>query len=121
MIKSALAMTFALFAASSLQAMTVSEFLKKADALEKKGAMAMFSGDLRLLMNEGKTAGKALRAERLADIKAGRKPNACPPKNGSIGSDEVLAHFRAIPPQQRGVSVKTALAGLMRKKYPCPA
>lgn len=113
---------FALLALpATAQAMDVATFLTKANALEKKGAMAMFSGDLRLLMNEGKTASKALRAERLADVKAGRDPGYCPPAKGSTSSTEVLAHMRSIPPAQRSMSFKTALAGFLRKKYPCPA
>lgn len=106
---------------ASAYAMDLATFLTKANALEKKGAMAMFSSDLRLLMNEGKTASAQLRAERLADVKAGRKPDYCPPAKGGTNSNEVLAYMRAIPPAQRGISFKTAMAGFLAKKFPCPA
>jgi hypothetical protein len=105
------------------QSMPVSEFLAKADALQKKGAMALFSGDIGKLKAEVVNSGKQLRAEQLAAQKAGRKPTTCMPTKGkaSINSNELLAHFRSIPPAERSVPVKSAFAGLMRKKYPCPA
>ncbi len=110
-------------AAAHAQTMTVAEFLAKADALKKKGAMALFSSDIGKLKNEIVNSGKQLRTERLVAQKAGRKPAFCPPEKGkgSINSDELLAHFQAIPPAQRGISVKAGFASLMRKKYPCPA
>ena len=104
------------------QAMPVSEFLAKADALQKKGAMALFSSDFGLLKKQIQNSGKALRAEQVAAEKAGRKPATClPAKPAEVSSNEVLSHFRSIPPAQRGMTVKTAFAGLMRKKFPCPA
>ena len=39
-------------ASAGAQQMPVSTFLSKADALESKGPMALFSGDLKLLKNE---------------------------------------------------------------------
>lgn len=107
--------------AAAAQSMPLSTFLAKAAALEKKGAMAIFSGDLKLLQKEGMAAGKAIRADQLAAVKAGRKPATCLPAKASIGTGETLAYFRAVPPAQRGMTVKTALTGLMNKKYPCPA
>jgi hypothetical protein len=109
--------------AAHAQTMTVAEFLAKAEALQKKGAMALFSSDIGRLKGEIQGSGKQLRDEQLAARKAGRKPTFCPPEKGkgSINSNELLAHFNAIPPAQRGMSVKAGFAGLMRKKYPCPA
>ncbi len=108
--------------AAHAQTMTVAEFLAKADALKKKGAMALFSSDIGRLKNEIVNSGKQLRAERLSARQAGRTPAFCPPEQGkgSINSDELLAYFQSIPPAQRGISVKAGFAGLMRKKYPCP-
>ncbi len=105
--------------AAHAQAMPVSQFLAKAEALQKKGAMALFSSDIGLLKREIQNSGKQLRSEQLAAQKAGRKPAACMPAKASMNSSELLAHFRSIPPQQRGMPVKAALAGLMQKKYPC--
>jgi hypothetical protein len=103
------------------QSMPVSQFLAKAEALKEKGAMALFSGDVAKLKAEVVNSGKELRTEQVAARKAGRKPATCMPEQGkaSVGSNEVLAHFRSIPPAQRSMTVKAAFAGLMRKKYPC--
>jgi hypothetical protein len=100
--------------------MPVAEFLAKVDALEKRGAMALFSKDFGLLKAEVQASGKAVRAEEMAARKAGRRPATCLPKKAGVKSGELLAHFRAIPPAQRGMSVKVAFAGLMAKKFPCP-
>lgn len=103
------------------QSMSVTEFLAKADALEKKGAMALFSGDVGKLKAEVVNSAKQLRAEQDAARAARRTPTTCIPEQGKakISSTELLAHFRSIPPAQRNMTVKTAFAGLMRKKYPC--
>ena len=108
-------------APASAQSMPISEFLAKADALQKKGPMALFSGDIGKLKAEVVNSGKQLRAEQEAARKAGRKPATCLPEKANVTSTELLAHFRAVPPAERGVLVKTAFAGHVRKKYPCPA
>ena len=105
---------------SGLHAMNLAEFLQKADRLEKKGMAAMFSGDFRLLKGEIQTASQALRAERLAAERAGRRGAYCPPARSGFKSSELLAHFRAIPAAQRpGMPVKDALKSFLVRKYPC--
>ena len=110
---------------SGLQAQTMPlpQFLTKATALKKKGPLALFSGDLKLLQNEIKGSAGQLRAERLAAVKAGRKPGYCPPEKGSqLGAEEVLSHFQSIPAAQRQrMQVKDGMRSLMAKKFPCPA
>jgi len=103
------------------QSMPVSQFLGKAEALEKKGMRALFSSDIGVLKAEVMNSGKQLRAEQEAALKAGRKPATCLPKKAQMNSNELLAYLRAIPPAQRNMPIKAAFAGLMRKKYPCPA
>lgn len=108
--------------AGAASAMPVSEFVTKANALEKKGPMALFASDFRLLKNEGNSAVvSAVRDERAA-VKAGRKPTMCFPKDKklSLGTGEVLGHMRTVAAAQGGMSVKDAMAGLLRKKHPCP-
>lgn len=122
MLKYAAALLVAVAPAGALHAMPVSQFLAKADALEKKGAMAMFSSDLGLLKKEVTNAAAQLREERAAAQRAGRKPAYCPPAaKGSLDSKEILAHFRAIPPARRGIEVRDGLRSLFARKYPCPA
>lgn len=124
-MKKMLAAAFvALISATSLSAqnMPLNQFLSKATALEKKGAMALFSSDMGLLKKEMAEAAKQLRAERLADQKAGRKPAYCPPeKQGGLGVEEILGHLRSIPEAQRAkMTSKDGFRSLLARKYPCP-
>lgn len=106
---------------SAASAMDVATFLAKADALRAKGAMALFSSDIGLLKREVQTAAGSLRAERLAEVKAGRKAAYCPPPKGSMNSDELLAAMRAVPATDRSrTEVRTVLRTIMIRKYPCP-
>ncbi len=102
------------------QNMLAATFLAKAEALEKKGAMALFSGDLGVLKREIQASGKLLRAEQQAAAKTGRKAAYCMPEKAGINSSELLAHLRALPPAERNQPIRAAFAGLVRKKYPCP-
>ena len=122
MLRFAVALLIAAVPATALQAMPVSQFLTKADALEKKGAMALFSSDNTLLKMEVPDAAAQLREERAAAVKAGRKPAYCPPAaKTSLDSKELLAYLRSIPPARRGMQVRDGLRGLFARKYPCPA
>ena len=123
-------MKFKLFAAASLaliplgpaQAMDVATFLVKADAVEKKGMLALMSSDYKLLKREIETQAAALRAERLAAERARRKPAYCPPAKQSLTAREVLTALRTIPVAKRPrIQVKDALRALMARKYPCRA
>jgi hypothetical protein len=100
------------------QAMTVAEFLGKADALQARGFAAMFSSDIGLLKAEIKSASTAYRA----DVNAGRPPRSCPPPIGTVktSSDELLAAFRTVPVAERArLSVRAAFANYMAKRFPC--
>ena len=102
--------------------MDVATFLGKADALQKKGMLALMSSDYKLLKNEIVAQSQLLRAERLAAEKAGRKPAYCPTGKSDLTSGEVLAAFRTIPaPQRPRIQVKDALRALLARKYPCRA
>ena len=109
--------------AANAQNMPLNQFLAKATALEKKGPMALFSSDLGRLKKEIENSAKQLRAERLAAKAAGRPQAFCPPeKGGSMNSNEILSHFRSIPPAQRDrMRTRDGMRSLMVRKYPCPA
>jgi hypothetical protein len=116
-VLAALAVTVPL---SMVHAMSAAVFLQKAEALQKRGMMAMFSSDLRLLKGEVRTATMALKAEGDAARKAGRPTAFCPPKKVSLNSNELLAHLRSIPPAQRQtMEMRDALRQLMVRRYPC--
>ena len=100
-------------------AMTVAEFLTKANALHAKGAMAIFSSDLTPVMNDMRTSFEQLKIEGERRKVAGLPPRACPPKQTKLGSKELLAMLNAIPPAERGISVKDGLLRAMSQRFPC--
>ena len=99
--------------------MSVTVFLGKADALKAKGAMALFSGDVKVLKAEGKAAGEAYKA-RLNTERAAGRPSSCPPPGTKIDSNELLGFLRTYPATTRPqVSMKQAMAEFFIRKYPC--
>ena len=105
---------------AAANAMDVATFVTKADALEKKGMMALFSSDYKLLKGEIERASAQLRAERTAAQKAKRPMAYCPPAKSGLDVKELLANFRSIPAAQRPrIQVKDALRNLLARKYPC--
>jgi len=105
---------------TAASAMNVADFLLKADALEKKGMMALFSSDLKLLKGEVEAAGMQLRSQRLAAQKAGRNPAYCHPAKGGMSPQELVALLRTIPPAQRPrTELKDGLRTVFARKYPC--
>ena len=120
MKKLVLAVLMVVVPATAIQAMNVATFLQKAEALEKKGMAAMFSSDLGLLKREIRTASAQLKTEREAAKRAGRPTAYCPPAKASLNSNELMVHFRAIPPAQRArTEVRDGLRSLLARKYPC--
>ena len=115
------ALTIAALPALAQAAMPLPTFLDKADALQKKGMMAMFSGDLKLLQNEVQGATEALRKERLAAKAAGRPQAYCPPADsGRMKANELLAALKQIPPAQRArMDVKAGMRVVLARRYPC--
>ncbi len=105
---------------SAAQAMDVATFLTKAEAVEKKGMLAVFSSDYKVLKAEIENASKALRAERHAAQKAGRKPAYCPTGKSGVTVRDILAAMRAVPVAQRPrTQVKDALRTDFARRWPC--
>jgi hypothetical protein len=116
--------TVMLMVAISVQAapgdMNIGTFLAKADALKAKGIMALGSPDIGVLKAEVKGAGVAYRDRVKSDKAKGMVPHSCPPAKAAMKSDELLGHLRTYPAAQRQqVSIRTAFADLMKKRYPC--
>lgn len=101
-------------------AMPVSTFIAKANALKKKGPLAMLSGDLKLLVRQVKADARALRAERRAAEASGQKA-FCPPKGGvELGQKEVLEAMHEVPAAERErTDTKDALRAYLMKRHPC--
>lgn len=105
-----------------VHAMTVAEFLARAEALKAKGMMAMMSSDLPVIRGEMQAATTAYRTDVDAARAKGRTDLGCPPPKGQakISSDTIMADLAAIPkPLQAKLTVKAALYDVMRKRYPC--
>ncbi len=103
-------------------AMSVADFLGKADALQAKGMGALFSPDFKLLMGEMKDAAKAYREDAATARAGGRSDLGCPPVAGKLGvsSTQVMAEFKSLPAAERArTSAKAAFYAMMRKKFPC--
>lgn len=102
-------------------AMSVEDFLARADRLRAKGALALFSGDYKLLIGEVNGAGQAWRAQLKADQDAGRKSASCPPPPGRtrVTADDLLGYFKSLPPAERMQSVTQAFSGMMARRFPC--
>ncbi len=105
-----------LFAAPASAEMSVGTFVAKADALKKKGVMAMMSSDVGLLKKEMAGVTSAYRNSIKAARADGKPPHSCPPAKGSMNSDELIAHFRTLP---ANTAIKTGFYELMKRKYPC--
>ena len=103
------------------QSMPLETFVRKGNALTKRGPLALFSGDLKVLQKEMRGSGDALRAERMAAIKAGKPPAYCPPDGGvKLEAKEILDKLNAIRPAQRArMTSKDGFRHYMTRKFPC--
>ena len=100
--------------------MTVATFLGKYEALKKKGLFALGSSDVGVLKAEVQAAGEAYTARLKADRAAGRPPHSCAPSGGRLSQNEFISGVQKYPAASRGqVTLKMAVADLIRKKYPC--
>lgn len=108
---------------AAAQAMPVSTFLAKADALKSKGAFALFSGDLKLLTQQMKGDAAQLKAENQAAAAAGRRKAYCAPAGGfKLSNQEVVAAMQAVPAAQRAsTDTKDAFRAYFARRFPCPA
>jgi hypothetical protein len=104
------------------QSMNAETFHKRAQALKKKGAMAIFSrGEIKALTKEGQSAALRAREQRLATTKAGGKPRYCPPEpGGKMNSDEFMERLAANPAAERArIDMTEATIRILAGKYPC--
>lgn len=105
----------------SAQNMPVNDFLARADALQHKGAMALFSSDISLLKQEVVKSGAAWRESLKAEAAAHKPPSACPPPPPlGLTSADILASFKSIPADQREhMTVKNAFVRMATLLYRC--
>jgi len=99
--------------------MTVAEFLPRADTLNAKGVMAIFSHDLRPLVAEVEAGMTGYRA-RLQTEKAAGHPSSCPPPKVAMTSEDILKQMHSYPAAaQATTTVSAAIADFMIKRFPC--
>ena len=103
------------------QAMPVDAFLARAQSLQSKGMLAMFSGDLKVLMDTIKADAAALRGERESAQAGHRTPPYCPPGPVNMDQKEIIAAMQAVPPAERSrTDTRTALRAHLARRFPCP-
>jgi len=104
--------------------MNVQIFLTKAERLEKRGPLAIFSSDLKLLMNQVQADMNAIKAEK-DQADAAHRPSAfCPPKGQKINmtDKDILGAMRAVPaPKRATTDTKDALRAYFGRRFPCQA
>ena len=107
--------------AASAQSMNAGEFHRRANALKAKGPLAVFSGDIKVLMNEVKASAERSRVQRLATVKSGGTPRYCPPPGKQqLGSTEFMNRLEAIPAGDRSrIDMTEATTRILSAKWPC--
>lgn len=107
---------------AAAQSMNAENFHARAIALQKKGPLALFSGDVKRLMKEAKAAGQRSRELRLAAVKSGQAPRYCPPEGKqSMSSNEFMTRLGNIPPGERArIDMTEAMTRILIQKFPCP-
>lgn len=107
--------------AAPASAMTVQLFLEKAQTLQKKGPLALFSSDLSLLKKQVTADLTEIRKQRRAAEAARRPTGFCPPAGGVKMTDkDVVSAMEAVPPAQRAsTSTMAALRAYFGRRFPC--
>ena len=108
--------------AASAPAMPVSTFLGKVEALKAKGALALFSGDVKLLKDQMTRDSEQLRAENISLQAAGKPKLYCSPKGSRLTQTDLLAAMNEVPSSLRArTSTKDAIRNYIAKRHPCRA
>ena len=101
------------------QAMTVDQFLAKANGLKAQGIMALLSPDIGVLKSEMSNAVAALKAEKAARKAGGKPPRSCAPEGTRLSQDEMLSGLAALTPAQRTSSLKDGVGQVLVNRFPC--
>jgi hypothetical protein len=100
--------------------MNAAVFLAKADSLRRRGPLALFSSDLKILQAQAETAGDELKAEHDAAKRDGRALAYCTPNRKVLGAQELLDGLHRIPAAElRRMDIKQAMHTVLVHNYPC--
>ena len=114
-----LASSTLLLCSTAGQAMDAESFYLKAVALKKKGMKAMFSSDLKPMINVFKSAADSVKAENEKARSAG-KALFCAPKKYRLTADQFLNEFGNIPQERRRIqTVRDAWREIVIRRFPC--
>lgn len=107
-------------ATPALARMRADIFLRKAETLRARGALALFSNDLKRLQFEAEAAGDELHAEHEAALAAGRPTDYCTGSKQYLGPRELIDGLRAIPPAElTHLDIKAAMHVILVRNRPC--
>lgn len=120
LIAAAMLVTVPVAVSAAPAPMSVATFLGKAEGLKSKGPLALFSGDIKLLMNQVKADSAQLRAENKALEAAGKSKHYCLPEGGKMTEKDIMGAMEAVPAAQRAqTSTKAALRAYIARRHPC--
>jgi hypothetical protein len=106
-------------AAPADAAMTVHQFLIRANDLRDQGFAAMLSPDFAILKEEARQAKAQLQAENARRLAARKPPIACVPQGETIGIEEMLDGLEALPAAYRNRPLKDGYARVIAQRFPC--
>lgn len=101
------------------QAMTVSDWVQRMEALKARGSAAKGSPELMALQTEVASAAVRYRAQIKEAKEKAQRPRACPPVRVSLSSEDLMLEFRKLPPASYAGEVSVAFGEVMDKRYPC--
>ena len=108
-----------LLCSTAAQAMDAESFYVKALALKKKGMKAMFSSDLKPMINVFQNAADSVKAEN-EKARASGKALFCAPKKYRLTADQFLTEFGNIPQERRRTqTVREAWREIVIRRFPC--
>ena len=107
------------YATPAAAAMDVNTFLAKVTALKAKGPMALFSSDYGLLKREAGVATVQISADKKARAAAHQPPLYCAADDQRMSAGEMIADLSAIPPAERGMSLRDGFLRVIENCYPC--
>lgn len=108
-------------APAAAQSMSAETFYQRAQALKKKGPLALFNKkEINALMSEGKAAGMAA-GEREKALRAKGKRSYCEPNGKArLSSDDVMGTLgRMGAAERRRIDMTEAMHRAMVARYPC--
>ena len=105
--------------------MSVADVMAKADAIQRKGMLAIFSSEVGAIKAEAQEDVDAFGRELANASQTHRPLPACPPTSGpnsfkfTVDTAELLQYYRSLPAADRSLSSRQAFAQFMSRKFPC--